>query len=88
MLCRRCGRSESDNGATPARVPRLTQPRVALGRIGQPERRRQSRCSICGSTLDAPSLTERVLEKQSLLARFGLADREEPLLKGPDPKEE
>jgi hypothetical protein len=88
MLCRRCERSESTNGAMPTRAPRLTQPLVPLGARARSERRGQSQCTACGAALEADVLTERVREKQSQLARFGLAERGVPLLRATDPKEE
>lgn len=86
MLCRRC--TQGDSGA---RAPRLTRPRLKLGThpsgAGGNGRRSDDRCSGCGEPLETDALTERVLEKQSQLAQFGLADREEPLLKALKPKE-
>jgi hypothetical protein len=89
MLCRRCnGTSEPEHPRT-----RLTEPRLRLGMHPRDGRRGDRRsagggqCSGCGGSLDADPLTERILEKQSQLARFGLADREEPILKAQKPKE-
>ena len=79
MLCQHC--TQGDSGA---RAPRLTQPRLQLrtrpngaGGNGRPT---DGQCSGCGGPLDTGALTERVSQKRSQLAQFGLADREEPLL--------
>lgn len=80
MLCRRC--TQRDSGA---RAPRLTEPRLQLrtrpNGAGGTGRRTDGQCSGCGGPLDPDALTERVIEKWSQLAQFGLADREDPLLK-------
>ena len=42
-------------------------------------------CPQCGALLAPPGLTRRLLAKVSQLARFGLADQGDPILKPSDP---
>ena len=42
-------------------------------------------CPQCGALLAPAGLTRRLLAKVTQLARFGLADRADPILKRPDP---
>ena len=68
MLCRTCE-------AEPERPARRTMPL----RAWSPERTREARCARCGCLLGAENLTQRVREKESQLARFGLTGRTSPL---------
>ena len=71
MLCRRC-QSAAERPPSTSLPLRITQPRVPNVLRGT---RRDDLCSGCGCLLGPEDTAQRVREKQSQLARFGLADR-------------
>lgn len=81
MLCRRCQALAAQRRRTEPRIPLAERDRAA-GRITGDAGDRL--CSSCGGLLGADETTQRVDEKHSQLARFGLADPQ-PLINGREP---
>ncbi len=76
MLCRRCANVVRKRGMFIQAVPPSAVPRVPGWE--------HVFCARCGAVLPAENLTERLLEKLSQLAQFGLVGAGAPLLKASD----
>jgi hypothetical protein len=79
MLCRRC---ETRSPKAPYRGA------PSPARVWGVERLRELLCTGCGAVLAGEVVAQRLLEKQSQLAQFGLAGPASPLLTSPHPKGE
>lgn len=79
MLCGRCQAQAVQRRRTEPRIPLAERDRAAPRRTVSRDRL----CSGCGGLLGTDETTQRVHEKQSQLARFGLSDPH-PIIKGPE----
>lgn len=80
MLCRRC-EALLERGSSP-RGTSTPAPLWGVARIGN------LLCAGCGALLGATHVTERLQEKRSQLAQFGLASSGEPLLEPNRPEDD
>jgi hypothetical protein len=79
MLCRRC---ETRSPKAPYRGA------PSPARVWGVERLRELLCTGCGAVLAGEEVAQRLLEKQSQLAKFGLAGPARPLLTAPRAEDE
>ena len=65
----------------------MTCPRCDVALETAPPERQDALCPQCGTLLVPAGLARRLLAKMTQLARFGLADPGDPILKPSDPSE-